>query len=158
MPPAPFVDVAKLDQSSVAYGVEEIRKTNLQRHEMEQLSGVFFLDPEGGPLIAAYRDIRDDEWWVRGHIPGRPLFPGVLMLEAAAQAASFLITRTFNENRFLGFGGVEDVRFRDTIVPPARLILVGKAEKLHRRQSIVAVQGFVDAKMVFEARILGMYV
>ena len=62
----------------------------------------------------AYRDVRDDEFWVPGHIPGRPLFPGVLMVEAGAQLASF-VCLTQLKTQFMGFAGIEAVKFRGQV-------------------------------------------
>ena len=58
---------------------------------MEHLNGVNYYDHNG--KIVGYKDVREDEFWVEGHIPGRPLLPGVIMIEAAAQLASFLCQR-----------------------------------------------------------------
>ena len=62
--------------------------------------------------IVGFKDIRDDEFWVAGHIPGRPLFPGVLMIETAAQLASFYTKKFVGWKGFVGFGAVENCRFR----------------------------------------------
>jgi len=156
MPPPALVDLSKIDLNQVQYTLEDIRQVNPQRFEMEQLSGIIRYVP-GENTVVAYRDIREDEFWVRGHIPGRPLFPGVLMIEAAAQMSSFVINKLVTDNRFLGFGGAEDVKFRKAVVPPCRLILVGKGEKVDRRRSVVAAQGFVDGQLVFEGKIVGVF-
>jgi 3-hydroxyacyl-[acyl-carrier-protein] dehydratase len=57
---------------------------------------------------------------------------------------------------FLGFGGMENVRFRGPVRPGDRLILIGKGTKMHRRQCIFNVQGFVGSTMVFHADIIGV--
>ena len=87
MAPPLLVDLSKIDLSRVLMTVEEIRQYNPHRYEIEQLNGVIHLDPAAGQIVA-FKDVRPDEFWVRGHIPGRPLFPGVLMIEAAAQMSS----------------------------------------------------------------------
>ena len=111
MPKPPMIDLSTIDLERVAYGLEEIRKVNKQRFEMEQLTAVVHLDPEERTIVA-YKDITDGEFWVRGHIPGRPLMPGVIMCEAAAQAASFLIHHCLeNPPNFVGFGGMDQGNF-----------------------------------------------
>jgi 3-hydroxyacyl-[acyl-carrier-protein] dehydratase len=156
MPPVVHFDPAHLDLSKVVADQEAIRKVNPQRFEMEQLTAVVHLDPQQH-LIAGYRDVRADEFWVRGHMPDYPLLPGVLMCEAAAQLCSYYIgTQSLMSGDFTGFGGLENVRFRGTVHPGDRLVLVGKATKLHRRQTVFNVQGFVGTTMVFHADIIGV--
>jgi 3-hydroxymyristoyl/3-hydroxydecanoyl-(acyl carrier protein) dehydratase len=59
---------------------------------------------------------------------------------------------------FLGFTGVEAVKFRAAIVPPARFLVVAKVQKLSSRRTIIDAQGFVENKLVFEGEITGMKV
>ena len=155
MPPQPLIDITKLDVNNVIFDKEAIRKVNPQRYEMEQLDAIIYVDTANG-LMAGLRDMKEDEFWVKGHIPGRPLFPGVLMIESAAQLASFYTHKVLEDDRFIGFGGVDEVKFRGAIVPPAKLIIVGKSISIKPRRSICYFQGFVDNKMVFEAKITGM--
>jgi len=83
--------------------------------------------------------------------------PGVLMCEAAAQLCSYYImTNGLMQGDFLGFGGMENVRFRGPVRPGDRLVLIAKGTKMHRRQTIFNVQGFVGATMVFHADIIGV--
>jgi 3-hydroxyacyl-[acyl-carrier-protein] dehydratase len=156
MPPAPFVDPATIDTSKVVADLEEIRRANPQRFGMEQLTAIVHFDP-AARLIIGYKDVTDAEFWVAGHMPDYPLMPGVLMCESAAQLASYYChTINLNEGAFMGFGGMEDVRFRGMVKPGDRLVLVSKAERLHRRQTIFECQGFVGSNMVFHARIIGV--
>ena len=156
MPPAPLVDPATIDTSKVLVDLEGIREANPQRFEMEQLTAILHLDPVER-LIIGYKDVTDKEFWVRGHMPEYPLMPGVIMCEAAAQLSSYFVdTIKINEGAFMGFAGMEDVRFRGKVKPGDRLVLVSKAVRVHRRQTIFETQGFVDANMVFHARIIGV--
>ena len=88
MPPELHYDPSKLDLEQVLVDQEGIRRVNPQRFEMEQLTAIVHLDNEQH-LIAGYKDVRPDEFWTRGHMPGYPLLPGVLMCEAAAQLAAY---------------------------------------------------------------------
>ncbi len=161
MAPPLLVDLATLDLDAVQLPIEAIRDLNPHRYEMEQLSGVIHLDPAAGEVVA-YKDVGDGEFWVRGHIPGRPLFPGVLMIEAAAQMCSLYYKTVQADERFLGFGGVDQVKFRGQVAPGDRLILLGRAREIRRRRAVFDTQGVVRQgadrpfRLVYEGRITGM--
>jgi 3-hydroxyacyl-[acyl-carrier-protein] dehydratase len=156
MPPELHFDPARLDLDQVVADQEAIRHVNPQRFEMEQLTAIVHIDTQNH-LIAGYKDVRPDEFWVRGHMPGYPLMPGVLMCEAAAQLCSYYIsTQGLLQGDFIGFGGLENVRFRSPVRPGDRLVLIGKGIRVHRRQTIFNVQGFVGTTMVFHADVLGV--
>lgn len=156
MPPELHFDLAQIDYTNMVADREAIRKVNPQRFEMEQLDAVVHVDG-AGKIIIGYKDVRFDEFWVRGHMPGYPLLPGVLMCEASAQLCSYYtMTQHSIPGDFLGFGGLDEVRFRGTVHPGERLVLVGKEVKFNRRQMIFNVQGFVKDKMVFHGDIIGM--
>ena len=156
MPPVPLIDPATTDTSHVLVDREGIGRFNPQRFEMIQLTAVTFVDVENG-IAVAYKDVDPSEFWVRGHMPDYPLMPGVLMCEAAAQLCSFFCgySRLFKTG-FVGFGGMEDVRFRGQVRPGDRLVLVSKVIRLHRRQPRFDCQGFVGNNMVFQAKIIGV--
>jgi 3-hydroxyacyl-[acyl-carrier-protein] dehydratase len=156
MPPEIHFDPSQLDFGRVVADRAAIGKVNPQRFEMEQLTAIVHIDHDR-QLLVGYKDVTADEFWVRGHMPDYPLMPGVLMCEAAAQLASYYVVTTgLLQGDFIGFGGLENVRFRGLVRPGDRLVLVGKAVRLHRRQTIFNVQGFVGAAMVFHADVLGV--
>jgi 3-hydroxyacyl-[acyl-carrier-protein] dehydratase len=156
MPPEIHLYPGKLDCGRVVADLEAIRQVNPQRHEMEQLTAIVHVNREQH-LIAGYKDVRADEFWVKGHMPDYPLMPGVLMCEAAAQLCSYYTaTEGLLQGDFIGFGGLENVRFRNPVRPGDRLLLVGKAIRLNRRQTIFNVQGFVGNTMVFHADVIGV--
>jgi 3-hydroxyacyl-[acyl-carrier-protein] dehydratase len=156
MPPEIHFDPSGLDLNRVVADAEAIRRVNPQRFQMEQLSAIVHVDLEQ-KLIVGYKEVRADEFWVRGHMPGYPLLPGVLMCEAAAQLCSYFTAFAgWGGGDFTGFGGMENVRFRSPVHPGDRLVLVAKAIKLHRRQTHFNVQGFVGSTMAFHADIIGV--
>jgi 3-hydroxyacyl-[acyl-carrier-protein] dehydratase len=156
MPPEILFDHSRLDFGHVVADREAIHKANPQRFEMDQLTAIVYLDP-AEHVVVGYKDVGPDEFWVRGHLPGYPLMPGVIMCEAAAQLCSYYMVQTgLNEGNFVGFGGMENVRFRSPVRPGDRLVLVARGQKLHRRQSVFTVQGFVGGTMAFHADIIGV--
>src|SRR5271167_3587213 len=107
MPPQFLFDLSAHDLSKEQFGIDAIREVNPQRGDMEQLDAIVWADNVLEGLIAR-KDVRESEFWVPGHIPGRPLLPGVLMIEAAAQLASFYARKFHAWKGFVGFGGVEE--------------------------------------------------
>ncbi len=157
MPHRLLVDINNIDVNKIEIDVEGIRAINPHRYEMEQLNGIIRFDPEN-KIIIGYKDVKDDEFWVRGHIPGRPLLPGVLMMEAAAQLCTYYYKKMIQDDRFLGFGGLDRVKFRGKVSPGDRLIIVAKNTELRERRAIFDTQGIANSKLVFEGVIIGMVV
>jgi len=156
MPPKAHFDLTTLEAGRILADKEAIRKLLPQRFEMEQLDAIVHLDG-AAQVVVGYKDVRHDEFWVPGHMPGYPLLPGVLMCEAAAQLVSyFVMDQQLMAGDFLGFGGLENVRFRSAVHPGSRLMLVGKMVRYNRRQTTFNVQGFVGDTMVFEGDIIGV--
>jgi 3-hydroxyacyl-[acyl-carrier-protein] dehydratase len=157
MPPSALLDLSKLDLSRVVVSREEIYEKLPHRHEFMLLDGIVHLDL-AAQVAVGFHDVREDAWWTKGHIPGRPLFPGVLMIETAAHLASYVSTIIMNHTKFLGFGGIDDTKFRDAVTPPARFYIVGKADSIKPRRTICSLQGFVQDRMVFETKVTGLSV
>jgi 3-hydroxyacyl-[acyl-carrier-protein] dehydratase len=156
MPPELHLDLTRVNLDHVLADRAVISQFNPQRGEMAQLDAIVHFDPAAG-VIVGYKDVRFDEFWVPGHMPDYPLLPGVLMCEASAQLCGYYCAaQDLVKGDFLGFGGMENVRFRSQVHPADRLVLVGKLVKFHRRQIQFNVQGFVGGTMVFHADILGM--
>jgi 3-hydroxyacyl-[acyl-carrier-protein] dehydratase len=107
-------------------------------------------------LAVAAKKIRDDEFWCKGHIPGRPILPGVLMVESGAQLASIMYYARVKTDKFAGFTRIEDTAFRGMVVPGDTLYLVTREVKFSMRRFVADVQGIVDDKIVFESRVTGM--
>ena len=155
MPQKLLYDLSTVDLERVEYPIEEIRKVNPHRFEFEQLSAIVLIRQEE-KLIIGRRDVRPDEFWVRGHIPGRPIFPGVLMLEAAAQLCSFYSGKFVSKGGFLAFGGIDEVRYRGIVSPGDRMFLIAVGRVLTPSRCQFETQGVVNGKVVFEATILGL--
>ena len=155
MPPPLLFDLSGIDLNRLVADKDEIRKINPQRYEFEQLDGIVHYDSQQR-IILGLREVKADEWWIRGHLPGRPLFPGVLMIEAAAQLACFLTRKLLSDPRFIGFGGVDKVKFREVVVPPARLYILAKGIDVRPRRTVCDVQELVDGRLVFEGQVTGM--
>ena len=158
MPPPLLFDLSQIDlTTSPVFDKEAIGRVNPQRFEMQQLDGILWYDKEKF-LILGYKDVTKDEFWVRGHIPGRPLMPGVIIVEAAAQLSSFFVKQIYGLGGFIGFAGIDSAKFRFVVEPGQRLYLLGHITKFKRRKYICSVQGVVDGTMVFETVVSGLNV
>jgi 3-hydroxyacyl-[acyl-carrier-protein] dehydratase len=152
-----LVDLQSLDLSAAVVPDDELRAVLPHRHEFALLDGICHFDPER-KIAVGWKDWPADAWWARGHVPGKPLMPGVLMIEGAAQVASFLIKRTsqWDIDRFVGLAGLNEVRFRGTVVPPARVYYVsGNIQVSGRRLARMNAQVFCNGQMTMEMELLG---
>ena len=154
--PSPIIDLATFPRDPILDRAG-INKLNRQRFEFEQLTAITLLDFDRR-LVAGYRDYTADEWWTKGHFPGHPMVPGVLMMEAGAQACSVYVAhfKLTSDDEIMAFGGMDDVRFRGVVTPGQRMLIVGHAVKNSSKIMRVSVQGFVDGQMVFHGVVIGM--
>jgi 3-hydroxyacyl-[acyl-carrier-protein] dehydratase len=152
-----IIDFSEYDLDHIVADIEQIRRVNPQRYEMEQLSAIVFDDVERG-IVVGYKDVTHDEFWVRGHMPDVPLMPGVVMCEAAAQVCSYHAQRhNLLQTEMIGFGGMDNVRFRGTVVPGDRLVVVAQKLQLRVGQMIrCRFQCFVNEQVVCEGQIRGI--
>lgn len=152
-----IVDPNEIDYHNVVADIQAIRQANPQRDAFEQLTAIVFDDPENNICIG-YRDLSPDEFWISGHMPGMPLMPGVLMCEAAAQVCSFHSRRNdLLGCEMVGFGGLDNVRFRGTVLVGDRLTIVIQMVQLRRGRMIVSrFQEFVGTSLVCEGEIRGI--
>jgi 3-hydroxyacyl-[acyl-carrier-protein] dehydratase len=103
--------------------------------------------------VEARYQVTGDEAFLAGHFPGNPIMPGVLQLEALAQAGAIAL---LSDARYAGklalFGGVEKVRFRRLVRPGEELVLVVDIERLSARGGWAAARASVDDQTTCEAR------
>ncbi|MBA4062327.1 MAG: beta-hydroxyacyl-ACP dehydratase [Isosphaera sp.] len=151
------VDLAALDFDHPVAGPDEIRAVNPQRYEFEMLSGIVHVDP-ARHVVVGFKDMAADDFWARGHMPGFPLFPGVLMCEAAAQLCGWYYTsqKVGDPGVLLGLGGLDEARFVRPVRPGERLVMVGTGVRIHRRMTRFRVAGTVGGERAFELVVTGV--
>jgi len=137
--------------------IDEIRSYLPHRYPFLLVDRVVELIP--GVSIVAYKNLSINEAFFDGHFPGKPIFPGVLLLEAMAQAAGILGFKTKNKTPAEGsiyyFAAADELRFRRPCIPGDRVTL--RATLLSERRGIAKfdVSADVDGELAASATILG---
>jgi 3-hydroxyacyl-[acyl-carrier-protein] dehydratase len=99
------------------FGRDKIEEILPHREPFLLLDEVVELEP--GSHVVARKTVREDEWYLAGHFPGRPVMPGVLIVEAMAQAGAVaVLSEEENRGRLALFAGIDDVRFKRIVEPP----------------------------------------
>jgi 3-hydroxyacyl-[acyl-carrier-protein] dehydratase len=108
-------------------GREQIEAILPHRDPFLLLDEVVELEP--GERVVARKHVRGDEWWFAGHFPCRPVMPGVLIVEAMAQAGAVaVLSQEENRGRIAFFGGIDGVRFKRIVEPGDELELECRLE------------------------------
>lgn len=143
MPPIPTIDIKKILQILP------------HRYPFLLLDRVIEITP--GEYINAYKNVSFNEPFFQGHFPGLPIMPGVLILEAMAQAGGVMTLSLMSEAElkatFFLFTGIENVRFRHQVVPGDQLILEGKLLRHRLQLWKMSCRAFVDNNLVAEAEL-----
>lgn len=150
-------DLASIDMSAVAVSAEVVGQINAQSGPMRQLDHVIWLDDARTQALGV-KQITDKEFWVPYHIPGRPVMPGVMIIEAAAQVCSILYRFKVDEPKFIGFTRCDEAVFRQQVVPGDTLYLLSQEIEVRKRRFISMAQAVVNGQLAFEAKITGMVI
>ncbi len=152
-----IVDFSEFDEYKIVCGRAEIERLNPHRFELSLIDGILFEDMEGGRCVG-FHDVREDEFWVRGHFPNFPLMPGVLICETAAQLCSYFATKTkLVGSKIIALGGLDEIRFRAPVRPGSRLITMLKRERVRENVMINGrFQCFVNRELACEGLIKGV--
>lgn len=110
-------------------GKGEIEQILPHRDPFLLLDEVLELEP--GVRVVARKLVRPDEWYLTGHFPGRPIMPGVLMVEAMAQTGAVaVLADEENRGKLALFAGIDDVRFKRIVEPGDELELTCELERV----------------------------
>ncbi|NDK98805.1 3-hydroxyacyl-ACP dehydratase FabZ [Photorhabdus bodei] len=115
------------------------------------------LDFEEGKFLRAVKNVSFNEPFFQGHFPGKPIFPGVLILEAMAQATGILAFRSVGKlelNELYYFAGIDGARFKRPVVPGDQMIL--EVEFIKERRGFARCRGVakVDGEIACEAKMM----
>lgn len=116
------------------------------------------LDYEPGQWIRGLKNISMSDMVFQGHFPKRPVFPGVLIVEAMAQTGGCLIMRQFEDRdkKVIYFMGIDGVKFRKPVLPGDQLIMEVKVVNMKPRICKMRGEAFVDGQKVAEAEFTSM--
>ena len=130
-------------------GRQEIEEILPHRDPFLLLDEVVELEP--GVRVVARKHVRDDEWYLAGHFPGRPIMPGVLIVEAMAQTGSVaVLADEANRGKLALFAGIDDVRFKRIVGPGDEIELTCELERVRgpvgRGKATATVDGELAAR------------
>ena len=113
---------------------------------------------EANKRIVAYKNITFNEDVFNGHFPGAPIFPGVMIVEAMAQASGILgfysSETTAEDGKLFLFAGVDKARFKKPVVPGDKLVLNSEIDTVKRNMWRFNTTASVDDKVCCEATLL----
>ena len=106
------------------------------------------IELEPGVRAVARKTIRDGEWFLEGHFPGRPIVPGVILIEAAAQTSAIaVLTVPENHGKLLLFAGIDKVRFKRIVSPGDEVTLTAELGASRGNVGWAKVEARVDGEL-----------
>ena len=131
---------------TVALRREQIEEILPHRDPFLFLDEVMVLEP--GARVVARKQVREDEWFLTGHFPGRPIMPGVIIVEAMAQAGAVaVLADEANRGKLALFAGINDVRFKRMVLPGDELELTCELERMRGPVGRGKATATVDAEL-----------
>ena len=113
------------------------------------------LELEPGARVVARKEIRSDEWFLTGHFPGRPVVPGVIMVEALAQACAIaVLAMPENHGKLPLFAGIDKIRFKRIVSPGDTLTMTCEVHAVRAQVGKGAVEARVDGALAVRGTLM----
>ena len=141
-----------------AYDIQKIMEYLPHRYPFLLVDRVIELVP--GDRITALKNVTINEPFFTGHFPGRPVMPGVLIIEAMAQAGGLLAIESNpadKRGQLIYFMGMDKVRFRKPVVPGDQLIFEAKMLKMRSKVAKMSGTASVDNQIAAEAELMASF-
>jgi UDP-3-O-[3-hydroxymyristoyl] N-acetylglucosamine deacetylase/3-hydroxyacyl-[acyl-carrier-protein] dehydratase len=133
--------------------VNDIMKILPHREPFLFVDRITELDP--GKRIVGLKNVTINDYFFRGHFPGKPIMPGVIMIEAMAQVGGvMMLALPENQGKIAYFMMINNVKFRKTVVPGDQLVFEVTAGKMKSKTGQVFGKAMVDGKVVVEAEMM----
>ena len=140
------------------YDIQGIMEMLAHRYPFLLIDRIIEVVP--GDKVTALKNVTINEPFFQGHFPGRPIMPGVLIIEAMAQAGGILayLTGTVEQrNRLIYFMGMDKVRFRKPVLPGDQIIFEAKIIKFRSKAAKMSGVATVDNQLVAEAELMASF-
>ena len=138
---------------TVALGREQIEEILPHRDPFLFLDEVTVLEP--GSRVVARKLVQEDEWFLTGHFPGRPIMPGVIIVEAMAQCGAVaVLADEANRGKLALFAGIDDVRFKRMVLPGDELELTCELDRMRGPVGRGKTAATVDGELVARATLM----
>jgi len=140
------------------YNIEKIMELLPHRYPFLLVDRVISLVPD--ERIVALKNVTINEPFFQGHFPGKPIMPGVLIIEAMAQVGGILAHETGppeKRNRLIYFMGMDKVRFRKMVVPGDQIIFEAKILKFRAKAAKMSGTATVDGQLAAEAELMAFF-
>lgn len=147
------IQMGKLEEFQLPLEVSDIEKILPHRYPFLFVDRIVEL--EEGKRAVGIKNVSINDYFFKGHFPGRPVMPGVLIVEAMAQVAGILmLSKREHRGKLAFFMGIDKVRFRKPVLPGDQLRLEVEVGKLRSKTGEVYTRALVEGKVVAEAVLL----
>ncbi|HEY9906240.1 MAG TPA: 3-hydroxyacyl-ACP dehydratase FabZ [Thermosynechococcaceae cyanobacterium] len=141
-------------EASTSFSVEQIHQLLPHRYPFALVDRIIKYIP--GQIAVGIKNVTFNEPHFQGHFPGRPIMPGVLIVEAMAQVGGVVLTQMEDaQGKLFMFAGIDKVKFRRPVVPGDQLVMTVELVSIKRRRfGWMKGQAEVDGRLVAEGELM----